>query len=57
MKILPLVARVYTVGFLKCFDIAVFCFILNQSGPENVNKNNSIFTIVNLFFKALNVRF
>ena len=25
------IVRVYTVGFVKCFfDIAVFCFILNQ---------------------------
>ena len=24
--------RVYPVGFVKCFDIEVFCFILNQSG-------------------------
>ena len=32
MKIVPLVVQVYTVGFVKCFGIAVFCFILNQSG-------------------------
>ena len=32
LKIVPLVVRVYIVGFVKCFGIAVFCFILNQSG-------------------------
>ena len=43
-------------GFVKSFDIAVFCFILNQSGQLIVKKPN-IFTGLNVFFKALNFAF
>ena len=39
-------------GFVKCFDITVVCFILNQSG--NQKKNNNIFTGLYAFFKVLN---
>ena len=40
---LPLVVRVYTVGFVKCFDIATFCFILNQSGQLWIKEKIKIF--------------
>ena len=40
MKIVPLVVLhvVYSAGFVKCFDITVFCFILNQSGQLWIKK-------------------
>ena len=58
LKIVPLVVWVYSVDFVKCFDIVVVCFILNQSGQLWIKeKNNNIFTGLNVFFKALNIRF
>ena len=47
LKIVPLVVRVYTVDFVKCFDIAVFCFICNQSGQFILNQRK--ITIFYLF--------
>ena len=43
LKIVPLVVRVYSAGFVKCFDIAVFCFILNQSGQLWIKEKTTIF--------------
>ena len=46
------------VVFVKCFGIALFCFILNQSGQLRIKeKSDNIFTGLNVFFKALNFRF
>ena len=41
-----LVVQVYTVGFVKCFDIAVFCFILNQSGQLWIKEKIAMFLLV-----------
>ena len=55
LNIVPLV--VYSAGFVKCFDIAVF-LILNQYGQlVNQRKKTIFFPVVNLFFKALNFGF
>ena len=45
-----LVVQVYSAEFVKCFDIVHF---------ESVQSivNNNIFTVLNVFFKALNSRF
>ena len=57
-NIVPLVVRVYTVCFVKWVDIALFCFILNQSGQMWIKENNNNnFSGLNVFFKALNFRF
>ena len=57
LKIVPLVAQVCCQGVVKCLDIALFLFILNQSGQSCESKKNNIFTVLNFFFKALNIRF
>ena len=57
VKIVPLLIRVYTVGFVKYFDIAVICSILNQSGQLWIKEKKQYFTGLNAFFKALNFRF
>ena len=45
-------------AFVKCLDIAEFCFILKLSGQLWIKeKNNNIFNGLNVFFKALNFRF
>ena len=43
-KIVPLVVWVYTVGFVKYFVIAVFYFILNQSGQLWNKEKITIFS-------------
>ena len=35
LKIVPLVIRIYYIGFVKCFDITVFCSFLYQSSQFN----------------------
>ena len=41
-------------GFVNCYDIAVFCFILNQSGQLRIKEKLTIyFTGLNVFFKLL----
>ena len=44
LKIIPLVVRVYTVCFLKCFDIAVFFYFESVGSIMNQSKYNNIFT-------------
>ena len=52
LKIVPLVARVYSAGFIKCLDIAVSCpFWISAVNCES-KKITTIFTVLNLFFKA-----
>ena len=58
LKIDPQVVRRYSAGFVKCFDISVFCFILNKSSQLQIKTKITIFfTVVNIFFKAINFRF
>ena len=44
VKIVPLVVRIYSTGFVKCFDIAVFCsFWISPVSCESNKKNNNTF--------------
>ena len=52
LKIVPLAVRVYNVGFIKCIDITVFCFILNQS-IVNQRKKITIFLLVYMYYSKL----
>ena len=45
----------YTLGFVKCFDTAVFCSFWNSQVSCESNKT-IIFTVLNAFFIALNFR-
>ena len=46
LKIVSLVVRVYTVGFVKCFDIAVFCFIFKSVWSIVNQRKITIFLLV-----------
>ena len=52
-EIVALGVRVYTVGFVKCFDIEVFLFYFESvRSTVNQRKNNNIFTGLNVLFKT-----
>ena len=58
LKIVPLVVRIYSTGFIKCFDIVVFSSFWISPVNCEPNKNITIlFTVFIVFFKALNFRF
>ena len=54
LKIVPLVAGIYSTGFVKCFDIAVVCsFWISPVICESNKKITILFTVLNAFFKVL----
>ena len=54
LKVVPLVVRVCTVGFVKCFDISVFFYFESGGSIVCQRKSNNILVV---FYKALNFRF
>ena len=54
-KIVPLFVRVYSAGFVKCLDNAIFCSF--SEAVRSIMSQRIFFTGLNVFFKALNFRF
>ena len=47
LKIVPLVVRIYPVGFVKCFNVAVFCsFWISPVNCKSKKKKTTLFLLL-----------